>query len=152
MSSTPAGTEGYQSGLRLALQYPARDRLVVVERPRHGHMRLDVGEAGARERAIRRHVERVGFTEESLDVEDVEIDRGGSPHTLRAVAGAASLRLDDVQVHVGLPADADLVSGREAERCAVELPEDQQRGALRVWPCVVGGVELTPAARRGQPG
>src|SRR4051794_24134211 len=76
-------------GLRLALQYPARDRLVVVERPRHRHVRLDVGEAGARERAIRRHVERVGFTEESLDLEDVEVDRGGSPHTLRAVAGAA---------------------------------------------------------------
>jgi hypothetical protein len=55
-------------GLRLALQYPARDSLVVVERPRHGHVRLDVGEAGARERAIRRHVECVGFTEESLDL------------------------------------------------------------------------------------
>src|SRR3954466_15566312 len=88
--------------------------------------------AGALQRAVRRDVEGVRFAEQPLELEHVEVDRCGPSHALRAKARAALLRIDDVQVHVGLDAEVNLVGRREPERDAAELPQDEDRRTLAV--------------------
>src|ERR1700761_8888118 len=58
----------------LPLDNPAVDGLVEIERARHGHMRLLIFEAGLLQGAVGRHVEGVGFAEQPLQLQPLEIE------------------------------------------------------------------------------
>src|SRR4051812_18731748 len=133
------------------LEHPARHRLVIVERARDRHVRLDVVKARGLKRPVGGDVEGVWFAEQSLQLENLEVERRGLAHEDVAEARAAPVRFDDVQVHERLLAAHEPVRSRETDRLAVELPGDQQRrsGAARL--VVLGYVVLPPLPAPGQP-
>src|SRR3954462_11042377 len=67
-------------GVGSALDHPAGDRLVEIQRPRHGHVGLEIFEAGLLQRAVRRDVKRVRFAEQPLEAQLLEIDVDAVPH------------------------------------------------------------------------
>ena len=108
--------------LSTSIDHPAIHRLVKVERAGDGHVRLDVLETCLLERAVRRHIERIGLAEELLQLEKLEIQFDGLSHALCADTLLALWGIDDVKVHVRLLADADLVSSREPQEPVIAKP------------------------------
>ncbi len=60
-----------------------------------------------------------------------ELSRGsGYAHELGPEPGSSALRIHDVQVHVRLVSDSDLVGGAKADELAIDLPDQAVLGAL----------------------
>lgn len=101
-----------------------------VERPRNGHVRLNVGETGLLQGAVGSHIERIGFAEELLQLQDPEIEFSSLSNTLHADPLPAQRRIGDVEMHIRLLAKADLVGGREPQDLVVGEPDHQKVASL----------------------
>src|SRR3954453_22637107 len=113
-------------------------------------MRLDVSEAGALQGPVRRDVEGVGLTEEAFQRQLLEIELGGLANARCTDPRSTSLWIDDMQVHMGVLAEDDLVGGRKADRNGVELPDHKQRGPVGYRLGEVVCVALSPILGRRQ--
>jgi hypothetical protein len=58
-----------------------------------------------------------------LEAQHVAKVRCGQAHKLGPQPGRSALRIDDVQVHVRLVSDPDLVGGAKADEYPVDLPD-----------------------------
>src|SRR3954463_3422416 len=67
-----------------SVDHPTVDRLVEVEGARNGHVGLDVGETRLLQRAVRSHIECIRFTEELLQLQNLEIEFDGLADALHA--------------------------------------------------------------------
>src|ERR1700722_7554422 len=130
-----------------ALDHPARHGLAVVERAGHGHVGLEIFEAGLLQCAIGRDVEGIGFAEQPLQLQPFEIDVDAAPHAFGSDPAMAALGVDDVQVHVGLFAIGDLVRTRKADRPVVRQPDKDHPGSLPDQPAILAPEALAPAFR-----
>ena len=120
---------------------------MIIERAGHGHVGLEIFEAGLLQRAIRCHVERIRFAEKPLQLEPLEIDLDAAPHAFGADPLTPALGINDVQVHVGLLAIADLVGGRKANGLVARQPDDGNPGSLLDRPCEILPEAFAPVFR-----
>src|ERR1700733_12318963 len=86
----------------LSFDYPAGDGLMEIQRAGHGHVGLEIFEAGLLQGAVRRHVEGVRLAEQPFQFQMLEIEVDRAPHAFDADALMPASRLGDMQMHVGL--------------------------------------------------
>jgi len=83
-------------------------------------MCLEVFESGLLQRAIRRNIESIRFAEKALQLQPFEINIDTASDAFDAITPIPALRINDVQVHVGLLTIGDLVGCRKADRPVVQ--------------------------------
>src|SRR5215472_17191952 len=90
------GTWGTWTRLRGTFHQPARNGLMKVDRTGNGHVRPQIFESRLLQRAIGRDVERIGFAEETLEFQPLEIEERALLHAGDADALLPVLRRDDM--------------------------------------------------------
>jgi hypothetical protein len=73
VQQTASRTDGSLALDLMSLQHPSRHRLMKIERTRHRIVRFHISEPNALQCSIRRHIERIGLAEESLELERIKI-------------------------------------------------------------------------------
>src|SRR5690349_22907373 len=93
-----------------AIHYPLRDRLMVIDRTRHGQIGLYIFEAGFLQCSVCRHIQGIGLAKQSLQAKVFEIDCDALSDAFRPDTLAAEFRNHDVQMHECLLAEFEAIA------------------------------------------
>jgi hypothetical protein len=85
-------------------------------------VRKEITEPSPLKGSIRRNVEGVGLTKESLKFESLEVGLCRQPHKLSAQPAVSQLGLHNMEVHEGFIAEVDAIGRTEPDHLSMVLP------------------------------